>query len=80
METRMIKSEFVVSEDTAKWIRLLRSLQEIWIETSDLVDNEETFMSNFFPHFEAIEKQCAEQMAHGVLANMGWKDQPSNMI
>ena len=74
------KSEFSVSEETAKWVRLIQALQNVWNETNLLVDNEETFMRDFYPHFAAIENLCGNQLGQTVLENMGWKDKPDNMI
>lgn len=74
------KSEFSVSEETAKWVRLIQALQNVWNEANLLVDNEETFMRDFYPHFAAIENQCANNLGQTVLENMGWKDKPDNMI
>ena len=74
------KSEFSVSEETAKWVRLIKALQNVWNDANLLVDNEETFMRDFYPHFAAIENQCANNLGQSVLNNMGWKDLPENMI
>ena len=80
MESNFKPSEFVVSEDTAKWVRLINSLHEVWNNTNTLVDDDEAFMENFYSHFADIEKQCAEWMAQSILNNMGWNERPENMI
>lgn len=74
------QSEFVVSEDTAKWVRLILHLQDVWNEAIVLVDDEDTFTSKFHDHFAAIENLCADWMATVITNNMGWKDRPKNMI
>ena len=74
------KSEFCVSEETAKWVRLIQALHDVWCNANDLVDNDEKFMRDYYEHFRAIENQCANQLGQTVLNNMGWKDLPKDMI
>ena len=74
------KSEFSVSEETAKWVRLIKALHDVWCNANNMVDNDEIFMRDFYPHFAAIENQCANNLGQSVLNNMGWKDLPENMI
>lgn len=74
------KSEFSVSEETAKWVRTIKALHDVWNNANTIVDNDEIFMRDFYPHFAAIENHCANQLGQTVLENMGWKDLPQNMI
>ena len=76
----MKKSEFSVSEETAKWVRLIKALHEVWNTASELTDNEEIFMRDYYPHFAEIETKLAKDVGQSVLNTMGWTDSPQNMI
>ncbi len=76
----MKESEFTVSEDTAKWVRLIKALHEVWNTTSELTDNEEIFMRDYYPHFVEIETKLANDVGQSVLNTIGWTDTPPNVI
>lgn len=82
------RSEFVVSQQTAKWFRLLQHLNEVWDEANDylLADYGDNLEANCPTGKEVIN--LFVELSEGVQklaclsidAVMGQKDSPKNLL
>ncbi len=74
-------SEFVVSEETAKWVRLIKNLHELSNRIYSLTDSDgKRDEEKYHPLFSALEDLIVEDMGKSVLTNLMWTDFPKNMI
>ena len=75
------ESEFIVSEDTAKWVRLIKKLHELSGCIYSLTDSDgKRDEEKYYPLFSALEDLLVEDMGKSVLTNLMWTDFPKNMI
>lgn len=74
------KSEFVVSEQTAQWVRALKQLNKLWGDVLEIEGCPEPEQDCFYKPFREIEDIMASRLGEQVLENLGWTDLPQNMI
>lgn len=80
MEQEYKQSEFVVSENTAQWVRILKSLIDVWSSVSVMTNYNDVEEDPYYPHFKAIEELLTKSIGDTITNNLGWKDFPDNMI